>query len=180
MGSWFNIVLFHFWIKMFFFCSCHRRSTCEHSKKWRISEWNWAGRTKRWRFEYLSNRQLITRFKFFAQYIVEFMNTEQFHVFFPSKLEQGYPNAGNRGRCLNYGSSWSSNLRCWSTGPRNDWRCAKTWRWCAQNRRRCPNEWRSCLHDWRMCPKEWRIYPREWRRWPKNLQRSPRDRQSAK
>lgn len=49
--------------------------------------------------------QLITRFKFFAQYIVEFMNTEQFHVFFPSKLEQGYPNAGNRGRCLNYGSS---------------------------------------------------------------------------
>ena len=52
-----------------------------------------------------SYRQLITRFKFFAQYIVEFMNTEQFHVFFPSKLEQGYPNAGNRGRCLNYGSS---------------------------------------------------------------------------
>ena len=33
-----------------------------------------------------SYRQLITRFKFFAQYIVEFMNTEQFHVFFSVKI----------------------------------------------------------------------------------------------
>lgn len=30
--------------------------------------------------------QLITRFRFFAQYIVEFMNTEQFHVFFSVKI----------------------------------------------------------------------------------------------